>query len=58
VATKSWSLVCSTVDEWTEVLAMLKKTGHKDDKKLRKILSNDFMPLIEELIAEKVAHNV
>jgi len=50
--------VCSTVDEWTEVLAMLKKTGHKDDKKLRKILSNDFMPLIEELIAEKVAHNV
>jgi len=50
-----WSLLCSTEEEWQDFVKTLKKSHHKQDKKLRKIIVNDFLPLIPEIIVEKVS---
>lgn len=49
-----WSVVCSSEEEWNTFVKQLKKNKHKEDKKLRKVLVNDFLPLIAEIIVEKV----
>lgn len=51
----AWSLVCCTVEEWESFAKKLRKTPHKEDKRLRKIILNDFVPLIPEIIEEKVS---
>ena len=53
-----WSLVCSTEEEWQALVKTLKKNKHKQDKKLRKIIANDFIPLIADIIVEKVGESL
>lgn len=55
--TGEWSVVCSTEEEWQAFVKELKHRKHKEDKKLRKIIANDFLPLIAEIIAEKVCNH-
>ena len=51
----SWTLVCSSEENWHDLVKTLKKSNQKQDKRLRKILVNDFLPLIPEIITEKVS---
>lgn len=57
IVSSDWSLVCATEQEWNEFVKKLKKSHQKQDKRLRKVIVNDFLPLIPEIIAEKVKLN-
>ncbi|XP_067937082.1 chromatin remodeling regulator CECR2-like [Watersipora subatra] len=48
-----WTIQCSTEEDWQEFVKDLKKSSNKQDKKLRKIIINDFVPLISDIIEEK-----
>lgn len=50
-----WTLICSTEEDWQTFVKQLKKSTNRQDKKLRKIIVNDFLPLIPEIIEEKVS---
>ena len=55
MTTGEWSLVCSTLEEWQDFIKQLKKSNHKQDKKLKKVLAKDFLGLIPDIIEEKVS---
>lgn len=50
----SWTVVCSTEEEWQQLAESFKKSKHKDEKMLYETLSVDFVPEIGKMIEAKV----
>lgn len=50
----SWTVVCSTEEEWRQLAESFKKSKHKDEKMLYETLSVDFVPEIGKMIEAKV----
>lgn len=50
----SWTVVCSTEEEWQQLAESFKKSKHKDEKMLFETLSVDFVPEIGKMIEAKV----
>lgn len=50
----SWTVVCSTEEEWQQLAESFKKSKNKDEKMLYETLSVDFVPEIGKMIEAKV----
>ena len=50
-----WQLVCDSLDEWTQLSESFKDTKTAKEKKLHKIIENDFLPEIPAIMADKVS---
>ena len=50
----TWTVVCSTEEEWQQLAESFKKSKHKDEKMLYETLSVDFVPEIGKMIEAKV----
>lgn len=49
----SWTVVCSTEDEWQQLAESFKRSKNKDEKMLYETLSVDFVPEIGKMIEAK-----
>ena len=50
----SWSVICSTEEEWQQLAESFKRSKHRDEKLLYETLSVDFVPEIGKMIEAKV----
>lgn len=49
-----WSVVCTTVEEWEGLIESLKEYKTGPEKHLCRILEQNFLPEIVEIIAQRV----
>jgi len=49
----SWSVICSTVQDWENLVASYKQSDKREDRKLYKLLQDCFLPEIREMFVEK-----
>ena len=51
---EGWNIVCSTSEEWREFIEPLKSVKSGPEKHLCRLLEQEFLPEIEEIIIERV----
>lgn len=49
-----WSVVCATVEEWQELIESLKEYKTGPEKHLCRILEQDYLPEIVDIVAQRV----
>ena len=49
----SWSVVCSTEEDWENLVAKYKQSEQREDRKLYRLLQDCFLPEIREMYVEK-----
>ena len=50
---EAWSCICSTVEEWEELTEKIKKGKTQADSEFHKILSENFLPRMRDVIKEE-----
>ena len=57
--TKSrWHLICSTLDDWINLVEWFKESTVRCEKTLSKVMEEDFLPVLPEIIDTRVSGSV